>query len=1293
MRNARYVLPRCLLLIAIASTAAFGDELTRSSSPANTDHWSFQSLDRGPTPIVRDRSWPRTVVDKYILADLEAAGLSPNAQATRSALIRRLTYDLIGLPPSPDEVDSFVADIDPNAYEKLVDRLLASPQYGERWGRHWLDVVRYADSNDMRAIGTRHDITETYRYRDWVVRSLNGDLRYDRFMMDQIAGDLLPAATQGEINRDGIIATGMLAFGSWGPGDSDGQKMHADMVDDMINVTTRAFLALTVGCARCHDHKYDPITQTDYYALAGIFFSTEIAPPGTSAPWVEIPLVGNEVIEKYNHQENVRKEAIKEIEKQLTEFRDQAYRSQVATYIPQTSRYLDMAFRYLMRPPASGSEPAVIDSALVAQLDKESQLADLPRQRIARSDALLQWIDFLLTPPRPINYGTMHQLESKAFGREGIYRWHSGGTWPYALVNASDTRFDVPSHVANTYYGRIVHSESTLDGIEQYQANKVHLNTDDGAPTNGIMSLLFRAPEAGRYDFSIKLTGRIKAEGKRDPFFHIVVNNGLKEQGVLRGFEATQSFDYEQVELKAGDTFEVCATGGGETFPLAIMETDVAVTRGEQTWDAGREFHSPHPGSPIVSGDNPLAGNVWEYGYRTMQGEICADWASMNPSLFKHLMMATELGPDSNTTDGSGPDLNTWSTPAVGQLAAHGVALHPGLKSRVAVEWISPIEGHIRLRGAIHDLQGIEDGVRWRLDYQPGSAEFTVASGVVRDGLWQTLSYSHDTDEPIEVSVDRGDVLRLSLHPQDNAVADITRIEWTVQQLDGDQREWNLAEDLMAASARGSLSDETAWRLLDMAPAKLNEVTAAVPDRPATRRSEDPLRLFADWLHAYGVSETADAADADAIQVGIRQTQLKLDKLTAELAEHPDQREAVVVASEVGALYIELIAETGPFRFSQRNDEALLPAEALAEVQRLQGEQDKLQKQTTPRFPVAMGGREGGPKATKYAGFSDARIHENGHYAHLGEVVPRGFPRFLAGKHAKRIPDNTSGRQQLAEWIADPANPLPARVLVNRIWLHHFGQGLVRTPGNFGLLGEAPTHPRLLDYLAQEFIASGWSIKHIHRQIVLSATYRQSTAINAKQLAVDPGNRLWSRMVVRRMEAEAIRDTLLAVSQRLDQRIGGPVVRMRQPDADAMSVRRALYLMTNRSDKSGFRFLFDAADPESVVDQRNVSTVAPQSLFLLNHPFVLELLASMAEFASDGLTPASSDEDLATNIDRLYKRLYARAATPREVQLGVGMFRQRLAKASGEERQAAFVDAWQQYCQVLLCTNELIYLN
>ncbi len=235
------------------------------------EFWSFQLPKAQAVPDVHDKSWARGDVDRFILAAMEAAKIKPVADADRTTLIRRVYFDLIGLPPRPDEVEAFVKDKSPNAYEKIVERLLASPQFGERWGRHWLDVARYAEST-----GKERNFTfpAAWKYRDWVIASVNADKPYDQFIREQIAGDLLPHASDEERNRN-LIATGFLALGPKGLNEKNKEQFRMDLVDEQIDVTTRAVTGLTVACARCHDHKFDPIAQRDYYAMAGIFKSTE----------------------------------------------------------------------------------------------------------------------------------------------------------------------------------------------------------------------------------------------------------------------------------------------------------------------------------------------------------------------------------------------------------------------------------------------------------------------------------------------------------------------------------------------------------------------------------------------------------------------------------------------------------------------------------------------------------------------------------------------------------------------------------------------------------------------------------------------------------------------------------------------------------------------------------------------------------------------------------------------------------------------------------------------------------
>ena len=243
-----------------------------SSSLAKDQPWSFKPLAKPSIPTVKDRPWLKDGLDLFILAQLEAKGVAPNHDADRVTLLRRATYDLTGLPPSPEEIDAFVRDPAPDdqAFARVLDRLLASPRFGERWARHWLDVAHYADSvgRTMNAV-----FPYAFRYRDYVIDSFNHDKPYNRFVAEQVAGDLIPAKTPAE-RAGNLVATGFLTFGSMDLTDR-GSQFEMDRVDDQIDVTTRAFLGLTVACARCHDHKTDPIKQVDYYALGGIFYSTE----------------------------------------------------------------------------------------------------------------------------------------------------------------------------------------------------------------------------------------------------------------------------------------------------------------------------------------------------------------------------------------------------------------------------------------------------------------------------------------------------------------------------------------------------------------------------------------------------------------------------------------------------------------------------------------------------------------------------------------------------------------------------------------------------------------------------------------------------------------------------------------------------------------------------------------------------------------------------------------------------------------------------------------------------------
>ncbi|MDR3634570.1 MAG: PSD1 and planctomycete cytochrome C domain-containing protein [Isosphaeraceae bacterium] len=258
------------LASAVVSAPAPTADAPREWDKSVREFWAFQPLRAPSVPRVVASSWARSPIDHFVLAKLEGAKLRPAAPADKRTLLRRATLDLLGLPPTPAEIEAFLHDEAPGAFERVVDRLLASPRYGERWGRHWLDVARYADSNGM---DDNLAYSDAWRYRDYVIAAFNADKPFNRFLEEQLAGDLL--AEDDPAHRDAlIVATGFLALGPKMLAEDDPVKQQMDIVDEQLDTTSRVFLGLTLGCARCHDHKFDPLPMTDYYALAGIFKST-----------------------------------------------------------------------------------------------------------------------------------------------------------------------------------------------------------------------------------------------------------------------------------------------------------------------------------------------------------------------------------------------------------------------------------------------------------------------------------------------------------------------------------------------------------------------------------------------------------------------------------------------------------------------------------------------------------------------------------------------------------------------------------------------------------------------------------------------------------------------------------------------------------------------------------------------------------------------------------------------------------------------------------------------------------
>lgn len=328
-------------------------------------HWAFQPCHKPVIPEVKDKAWPKRPTDNFVLARLEAEGLKPVNAADKRTLIRRAYLDLIGLPPTPTEVEAFVKDESPDAYARVVDRLLASPHYGERWGRYWLDVARYGE-DDIRGL-SQESYANAWRYRDWVIQAFNEDMPYELFIKAQLAGDLV----EGVDNDKLIAGLGFLGLGPWYYDIAEPPQARADERDDRTDAISRGFLGLTIACARCHDHKYDPISMKDYYALAGVFASSE---------YREYPQAPPDAVAAYKkHQRK-----IKEVEKAFQEF-EKAQSQQLGDILARKSaRYLMAGWAVLRNPKSPASTVA--------------------RQERLDAETLDRWVKYLGTPEKEHPY-------------------------------------------------------------------------------------------------------------------------------------------------------------------------------------------------------------------------------------------------------------------------------------------------------------------------------------------------------------------------------------------------------------------------------------------------------------------------------------------------------------------------------------------------------------------------------------------------------------------------------------------------------------------------------------------------------------------------------------------------------------------------------------------------------------------------------------------------------------------------------------------------------------------------
>lgn len=968
---------------ASTGTADFSDE--------QKSFWAFQPIQRHAPPPVKATAWGHSPIDHFILSELENKGLSPARQADRRVLIRRMTLNLTGLPPSADEVAEFLVDTSPDAYDRLVDRLLASPRYGERWGRHWLDIARYADSNGL---DENLAYANAYHYRDYVIRSFREDKPYDQFLVEQIAGDLLEQTA----GFDPLIATGFLSLGAKMLAEDDPVKMHMDIIDEQVDTIARAVMGLTMGCARCHDHKFDPLTTEDYYGLAGVFKSTQTMDTFTVvARWHERPLATPSQLrdrDELQQLANAQKGIVEKLKTDATEAILAEARRNSAAYLLAATRELQIADQLkLAKPRGNEPHPEQIAGAILIEAE------DYTRGNVLKDRT---------------NYGQ----------EIGV------------LVNRGET-----------------------PNFTEYD---------------------FEVAAAGNYQLEI----RYAAAGSRP--VKVFVNGHLARR-------------------------DAASKPTGSWTP----ET--------QTWTVEAIV-------PLKSGRNLV---------RLEQ-----------PKFFPHIDKLL-LAPVTST--GS-------SLPLVAEELDESHLL-PSIR----LQWAKALED------TRADTKSILTA--WH--------QFTISGRLTADAAIPENGVAH-------LSGDRQPASLSELADRYGRLFADAQQQWTALKASSGGNEVNSLPDPVLESARRLLIDP-----------------------------KGPLATPGDIESAF---------DAELV------AQLKVER--DELA----RREAAV-----------------------------------------------------PKFPEVMAVADAKPENLK--------VHLRGNHLTLGREVSRRLPRILSKSDSRELTDG-SGRLQLARWLAGADHPLTSRVMANRIWQWHFGQGLVRSPDNFGRLGERPSHPELLDWLAKEFSSRSWSMKSMHRLIMASAAYQQSTEYSAANALADPENRLLWRFHRQRMDVEVLRDSLLAISGQLDETTGGTLL----PTANRAYVtstanvnpaiynsrRRSIYLPVVRSALFEVFTAFDFADPSSLAGQRDQTTVAPQALFMMNSPFVLEQVHRLAEQLL--ATPETSPTN---RLRQLYNLAYSRDPLQSEELRAMEYLGRVRAEMSHVEAATADIEvrAWISLCRAVLSANEFVYVE
>ncbi|MCB1125033.1 MAG: PSD1 domain-containing protein [Verrucomicrobiae bacterium] len=1034
-----------------------------------SEHWAFTKPGRPAPPDVRHTDWPHNEIDRFVLHRLETAGLSPQVPADRTTLVRRLYLDLIGVPPTPEQVDAFVHDTTSDAVEKLVDELLASPQYGERWARRWLDLARYSDTNGYEKDRERSN----WAYRDWVIHALNAGMPFDEFTVEQIAGDMLPDATLDQRIATGFHRNTMINE----EGGNDPQEFRFYSMVDRVNTTATAWLGLTMGCAQCHSHKYDPITQTDYYRFMALLNNAD-------EPWIEVP------------------------QADLTTRRDE-----------KGQRISDL------RAGLPSSFPPELRADWI-----------VPANARLRSDA-----------------------------GEEFERQSDGSFLP--LGNAAEK--DVYTVTLETSLDRVTHLQLQVlpdPGLPQNGPGR----SDGGNFVLSEIEVALQSPATGERPAPVKLA-RASADFSQDNYPAWNAIDGKDDTG----WAVSGAGDWHVTRTLTVDFADpVCLPAGG-TFTVRLKQQHGSQHLiGRFRLALGTELPDDRPMELRRREHLDYRLARWIDANRTKVDR----WEAIQPRTAEGSLPTLTIEPE-NTVFVSG-DFSKSDTYTVGFNG----------------DW----KGVRAIRVEVLPDDRLPNQGPGRVNYEGPFGTFFMSDFKVFQG-----------DTPLVVK-SASDSFHDGGNDAGKAIDDDLQSGWSIN--GGQGRSHN---------------------------------AVFVFDQPLDFQGDLQLRMLFEKYYAAGLGRFRVWVSRDENAVA---SSLPNDVRSALLAlrDHPSASGRLPLLARLREYFVTIAPEL---------------AQQHAEIDRLE---DSL-----PKYPTTLVMAERPPENRRHTFF-----HRRGEFLQPTDEVQPGLPGFLPGLPAG-VPAN---RMSLARWLVSPDNPLTARVIMNRNWQALFGRGIVRTLDDFGFQGEAPSHPQLLDWLATEFMQRGWSMKQMHKLIVMSATYQQSSRVTPESLEADPENVLLSRGPRFRLDAEVIRDSTLAVSRLLSPKLGGPSVF--PPQLASITTegaygpltwrtsqgedryRRSLYTFAKRTAPFAMYAAFDGPSGETCVARRERSNTPLQSLTLLNDEMFLETARAL------GTEVAGTGGTLEERVTELFRRCLSRPPSKEELEGLLAFYRKQCERLTAGELSA-----------------------